>query len=289
MKDFALLKKIDPSVICVIVNWNGWRDTVACLKSLQNSDYPSCSVVVVDNGSTDDSVFRIRETHPWAKILETHANLGFSGGNNYGIRLALDKNVKFVWLLNNDTIVFKHTLREMVAVAEQNPSLGEIGSVLYYADEPTKVQAWGGGKVDLWIGTSHHFHEPVSSDALDYITAASVLIPTETFRQVGLFDERYFMYWEDTDFSYRIRAAGWKLGVAPSATVLHKENASTGRKNPIMDRYVTASGIRFFAKFAPLPWIPIFFLVVCRSIKRFLMFEWRRGWAILSALRGPRD
>jgi GT2 family glycosyltransferase len=286
MTDLHSPEDIIPSVICVLLNWNGWRDTVACLQSLLGSDYPNCSVIVVDNGSTDDSVSKIREAHPWVEILETHINLGFSGGNNYGIRLALDRHVKFVWLLNNDTIIHKHSLRELVAFAEENPLVGEIGSVLYYADQPDKVQAWGGGHINLWVGTSHHFHEPVSSNKLDFVTAASVLIPSIVFRQVGLLDEKYFMYWEDTDFSYRVRAAGWKLGVASSATLLHKENASTGRKSPRMDRYISASGIRFLLKFAPLPWIPIFFLVVVRAVKRLLVFEWKRAWATLSGLRG---
>jgi hypothetical protein len=274
-----------PSVCCVVLNWNGWRDTIACLESLHRSTYPHLEILVVDNGSTDDSVRMIQQRDPSVEILEIHANLGFAGGNNRGIRLALDRGVRYVWLLNNDTIVEEETLTAMIAVAENDPRLGEIGSILYYADQPDKVQTWGGGAINLWAGTSRHYHEPVTSEKLDYLTGASVLIPSHVFRKVGLLDEGYFMYWEDTDFSYRIRASGWKLGVAASARLLHKESASSGRKSPTMERYVSVSGVRFLSKYAPLPWIPIFFLVFGRATRRLLAFEWRRGLAILAALR----
>ena len=277
-----------PSVCCVVLNWNGWRDTVACLESLRHSSYPHLEIVVVDNGSTDDSARMIRQKDPTVEILEVHSNLGFAGGNNRGIRLALDRGVKYVWLLNNDTIVETETLTEMIAVAENDQQLGEVGCILYYADQPNKVQAWAGGAVSLWTGTSRHYRQPVPPERLDYLTAASVLIPSHVLRQVGLLDESYFMYWEDTDLSFRIRAAGWKLGVAPLATLLHKEGGSTGRKSAIMEGYVSASGVRFLSKFAPLPWIPIFFLVIVRALRRFLALEWSRGWATLSGIKGIR-
>lgn len=289
MKDDAPAMPVVPSVCCVVLNWNGWRDTVACLASLQKSNYSHLEVLVVDNGSTDNSVHIIRERHPWVEILETHANLGFAGGTNHGIRLALDRGVNYVWLLNNDTIIETETLAALVAVAEADPNLGAIGSVLFYEDQPDKVQAWGGGTVSLWTGVIRTNRKSVIPDQLDYLTAASILVPSETFRQVGLLDEGYFMYWEDTDFSYRIRADGWKLGIAASARLLHKESASSGRKSPTMEGYVSTSGVRFLSKYAPLPWIPIFFLVFCRAARRFLAFEWKRGWAILTGLKGKRN
>jgi GT2 family glycosyltransferase len=274
-----------PSVCCIVLNWNGWRDTVLCLESLRKSDYPQLAILMVDNGSTDDSVRLIRERCPWVEVLETHANLGFAGGNNRGIQVALDRGVKYIWLLNNDTIVETGTLTALVETAESDPSLGEVGSVLFFTEHPDKVQDWGGGAVNLWTGTSRHYFEPVAPEKLDFISAASVLIPSHVLRQIGLLDEGYFMYWEDTDLSYRIRAAGWKLGVAPSATLLHKESGSTGPKTAILENYISTSGIRFFSKFAPLPWVPIFFLVFGRAARRFLIFEWKLGWATLNGLK----
>jgi GT2 family glycosyltransferase len=283
-KSVATFEQV-PSVCCVVLNWNGWRDTVMCLESLRKSDYSNLTILMVDNGSTDDSVSMVQKSCPWVEVLETHANLGFAGGNNHGIRLALDRGVKYIWLLNNDTIVEEGTLAALVAVAESDPELGEIGSVLFYAHQPDKVQTWGGGAISLWLGTSRHYYEPVAPEKLDYVSAASVLIPSHVLRQVGLLDDCYFMYWEDTDLSFRIRSSGWKLGVAPSATLLHKESASTGPKSAKLERYVSASGVRFMSKYAPLPWIPIFFLVFGRAARRFLIFEWKRGWATLNGLR----
>jgi GT2 family glycosyltransferase len=278
-----------PSVCCIVLNWNGWRDTISCLESLRKSDYPHLTILVVDNGSTDDSICMIQKRCPWVEVLETHANLGFAGGNNQGIRRGLDRGAKYIWLLNNDTVVERGTLSAMVAVAENDPTLGEIGSVLFFADQPDKVQAWGGGEVNLWTGTSRHFFKPVAQEKIDYLTAASVLIPAHVLRQVGLLDDSYFMYWEDTDLSYRIRASGWKLGVAPTATLLHKESGSTGPKSALLERYISASGVRFFWKFAPLPLIPIFLLVFGRAARRFLVLEWRRGWATLNGFRDNLD
>lgn len=274
-----------PTVFCIIVNWNGWADTLRCLDSLSQSHYRNLTILVVDNGSTNDSVARIRNAYPDLELIESPANLGFGSGNNLGIRKALERAADYVWLLNNDTIVEANTLTEMVLTAESHPELGQIGSVLYYAHAPNKVQAWGGGHINLWMGTSRHYCEPVDWKRLDFITAASVLIPSKVFRQVGLFDERYFMYWEDTDLSFRIREAGWKLGVAKNATLLHKEGASSRSKSPQFDRYITISGLRFARRFSFAPPVTEFMMVFGRAFRRFLVGQWRRGWAVLSCAK----
>jgi GT2 family glycosyltransferase len=275
---------VPPSVSCIVLNWNGWRDTIVCIASLEKADYPNLSIIVVDNGSTDDSVQRIHSEFPLLEIIESPANLGFGSGNNLGIRVALQRGVKYIWLLNNDTVVEPVTLTALVSHAESDPELGEIGSVLCYAHAPDQVQAWGGGRINLWTGTSRHYTEPVTTDKLDFLTAASVLIPAAVLEKVGLFDEQYFMYWEDTDLSFRIRAAGWKLGVATDAKLLHKEGTSTGPKSPLFDRYVTVSGIRFLRKYAPLPIVSIFMLTFARALKRFLRGDWKRGCAVLAGM-----
>lgn len=272
-------------VCCILLNWNGWKDTLACLASLHDCCDSALSILVVDNGSTDDSVSIIRAEWPRVEILETKQNLGFAGGNNRGIQLALERNFKYIWLLNNDTVVTPETLSALISLAESDPGLGEVGSVLFYMDEPNRIQAWGGGKVNLWAGRSRHWLKAVNRADLDYLTAASVLLPARVFREVGLLDPRYFMYWEDTDLSFRIRAAGWRIGVAPDAVVYHKESASSGKKSPTLDRYMTASGALFLRRFAPLPWLSISIMVSTRAVKRFLKMDWRRGWAVIAGLR----
>jgi len=262
-----------PLVYVLVLNWNGWQDTVKCVYSLKSLTYNNYKVVVLDNGSSNDSVTRIREAHPEVTLIETGANLGFAGGNNVGIRYALDQGAEYIWLLNNDTIVDPHSLTALIEVIESDTKIGAVGSVLYYMDEPAKIQAWGGGRVDLITGRACHLRAP---GELHYITGASLLLRTKALKDVGLLDERYFMYWEDTDLSFRMRARGWRIKVAHESRVLHKESASVGRKNPRLAEYFNRSAIHFFTTHAPLPFLPIFIGTTGRFLKGLLR---GRQWA----------
>jgi GT2 family glycosyltransferase len=264
-----------PSVACILLNWNGWQDTVACLAALAKVTYGNFSTVVVDNGSRNDSVIRIREACPGIALLETGKNLGFAGGNNVGIRHALDQGAEYIWLLNNDTEPYPSALTELVDKALSNPRLGAIGSTLMYAHDPRSVQAWGGGRINVWIGRSFHTLVPQDDDWFDYITAASLLMPRQALEDVGLLDEEFFLYWEDGDLGFRLRKGGWKLGVAAGSIVLHREHASTGRNRRVIDRYVIASGIRFLSKHSPAPWLSIPLFLSLRVWKRLLTGQFR--------------
>ena len=242
----------EPLVGCVILNWNGWRDTVVCLDALRSTDYPGLLVVVVDNGSTDNSVARIQAAHPGTRVLQTGKNLGFAGGNNAGIREALQQDVKYLWLLNNDTQPQPRAVRELVRTAEENFKLGAVGSVLYHTSSPGTVQTWGGGWVNLWTGYSSHA-TALPRSRLDFLTAASLLVRRKALEDVGLMDDRFFLYWEDAELCFRLRKHGWNLGVASRAVVLHNLNASTGRSTAPMDRYFTSSAIRFLSEYSPVP------------------------------------
>jgi GT2 family glycosyltransferase len=264
-----------PTVACILLNWNGWQDTVACLAALAKVTYGNFSIVVVDNGSRNDSVIRIREACPGITLLETGKNLGFAGGNNVGIRYAIDHGAEYIWLLNNDTEPRPTALTELVEKALSNPKLGAIGSTLMYAHDPGSVQAWGGGRINVWIGRSFHTLVPQKDDWFDYITAASLLIPRQALEDVGLLDEGFFLYWEDGDLGFRLREGGWKLGVAADSIVLHKEHASTGRNRRVIDRYVITSGIRFLNKHSPAPWLSIPLFLSLRMWKRLLTGQFR--------------
>lgn len=269
--EIASMVSDSPSVACVILNWNGWRDSIECLAAIFEVNYPLLSVTVVDNGSTDGSVERIRTAYPGVAVIETGENLGFSAGNNVAIRQVMARNFDYVWVLNNDTVPRKDALMEMVRKAESDKQLGAVGSVLLYADNPNVVQAWGGGKVNVWTGRGSFAFGPVDDGWFHYLTAASVLLRCRALGDVGIFDEVFFLYWEDTDLGFRLRKHGWKLGVAPASVVLHKEHASTGRNRRKIDRYVFASGVHFLAKHSPVPWIsiPLFlWLQVAKSIAR---------------------
>jgi GT2 family glycosyltransferase len=260
-----------PLVGCVLVNWNGWRDTVACLDALAVQEYSPLSVVVVDNGSTDNSVSRLRAAHPRVRVIEAGRNLGFSGGNNLGIREVLRQDAQYVWLLNNDTLPSASALNELVATAEPDPGLGAVGSVLHDISPSGRVQAWGGGWVNLWCGYSMHATRPQDlRTPLHFLTAASMLVRRPALEQVGLLDDRFFLYWEDTEFCFRLRKHGWRLGVAENSVVLHKAGASARKVSSTTDRYSTASGIRFLSQYSHIPRVCVPLFISLRLLHRVL-------------------
>lgn len=240
-----------PRVWIVLLNWNGWRDTLRCLKSLQALDYPNYHIVLVDNGSQDESIRELRRAHPKLHLIEAGRNLGFGGGNNLGMRAALEARADYVWLLNTDTVVDPSALTELVSTAESAPDIGAVGSVVVDFGNREHVQSWGGGGVSFWTAHSWHLTEP--SSALDYLTAASVLLRRESLENVGLFDERFFYTWEDIDLSLRLRARGWRLAVAERSCVEHKLAASVGQASPLRVRLFTTGMVRFVRKHMLLP------------------------------------
>jgi len=255
-----------PPVAIVLLNWRRWPDTVRCWESLQRLSYPSYEVIVVDNGSGDDSEIQLRERCRDSLVIQSGGNLGFSGGCNLGIRAALERGAEFVWLLNNDATATPDALSRMVATALADDSVGCVGCVHYSIEDEPRVRTWGGGRICLLTGRSVQLRAPGSPD---YISGASMLVPRRVIERVGLLDEEdYFMYWEDADYCFRIRAAGLRLAVAADAKIHHAEFASLGQSNPLLDRYFTESAIIFFRCYAKIPAIPIAVSVWGRLAKR---------------------
>lgn len=267
-------------VAVLVLNWNGWRDTLACIASLQKLSYSNFELIVVDNGSTDGSQCHIEESVPGIRVLQTGANLGFGGGCNVGIRLALEEGADYVWLINSDATVAVNALTELVCLADAQPSVGAVGSVLYEADKPDQIQMWGGGKVNLWAGLSRHQVSPAS---LDFVSGASLLLRREALVQAGLFDDQtFFMYWEDSDLGFRLRRAGWQLAVAENSRVWHKLSASLGKGSRQLDVYFTRSGVRFLRRYSPAPSVSVLLMVGRMVLKRVLMVEFARARSVLS-------
>lgn len=269
-------------VWCVVVNWNGWRDTLACLRTLANQSQQPLHVAVVDNGSTDESM---EQLSAWMKtaeggsttfsLLPSGANLGFAKGTNLGIRQALEAGAEFIWLLNNDTECPPDTLAKLVHTARTGSATGVVGTVLYYHSDPAKVQAWGGGRIHRWSGTATHYLKPTPLESDSYLTFASVLIRAAVLQEIGLLYEGYFMYYDDSDFCLRVAETEWKLAVAANTAVLHKESASTdGTRNPFMEKTITVSGMRFLARHASLPWLSIPLLLLLKLGNRARRAEW---------------
>ena len=275
-----------PLVACVLVNWNNWRDTSDCLTSLAAQDYPNLRVIVVDNGSTNDSLPQLRAAHPWATYIAHHENAGFPRGCNIGARHPLATEAGFLWLLNNDTVCPPNTLSKLVAKASANPIIGITGAVLFYAHHRAQIQAWGGGHISRWSAYNSHYLAPTPIGPGSYITFASALIRRDCFDQLGGLFEGVFMYFEDADFCLRAVQAGWQLAVAPDTAILHKEGGTVKARAVLMERIVTISGLTFLRRHAPIPPIAQLIFVSLRIAKRVR----KRDWASLRAvLNGVND
>ncbi len=254
-----------PKVGIVILNYNGWLDTRDCLSAIDRLTYGNFETYVVDNASTNDSVEQLRSNARRAQVIESAENLGFGRGNNLGICHAMKGGADFVWLLNNDTKVDPNSLTALVERMEQDAQIGAVGSVLYWMDEPARVQVWGGCSVNWVLGRTGVFTRPVAESRIDYLCGASMLIRRDVLEQVGMFDDGFFMYWEDADLGVRIRRAGWKLAVAPGARILHKQWGSSSRA--AAQRMYQESASLFFRRNARLPQVPLAVRQLGRVVK----------------------
>jgi|SRR5665647_225894 GT2 family glycosyltransferase len=220
------------SVAVVVLNWNGLSDTVRCLESLEAVVYPTYEIILVDNGSTDDSVAFLSSRYPQITIIKNENNLGFAGGNNVGIRYALKKRSDYVLILNNDTVVEPGLITALVDVAERDPRIGMSGPKILYYDDPTKIWS-AGGKINLYMGqfaNAENGHLRTSCQGVktvDYVSGCALLIKTKVIEEVGLLDNDYFLYLEEADWSFRAREQGYVSVVDCESAILHKAGAST--------------------------------------------------------------
>lgn len=269
----------EPRVVVVVLNYDGWDRTGDCLDALGCSRYPALQTVLIDNGSHDDRTGEFQARYPAARVIRNPANLGFAGGANIGIRHALAEGAAFVWLLNNDTIVEPGTLEALVRCAQQDPAIGAVGSVLIEDKASAAVQAWGGGKVNLWTGVVRHRRSPTAECDLDYINGASMLLRSSALQDVGLLDEGFFIYWEDVDLCMRLRVAGWRLAVAGDAVVRHAVSATAGRHSRWRKAQYLKSARHFLERHSPAPHAAF---TVCRVVQEglyvagLLKAAWRR-------------
>lgn len=236
----------DSKVAIIIINWNGKNDTLECLKSLRQIDYPNFDVIVVDNGSSDESVQAIRVQFPEVIVLETGENLGFAGGNNVGMRYALNKGVEYAFLLNNDTVVDSQILKNFVSAYSIVRQKGILGAKIYHYSETNKIW-YAGAKWINKISAFEHIGQGCIDDGqdfnslieTDYACGCALFICKEIMNQVGLFDEKYFLIFEETDLCYRARRAGYKSFFVPEAKVWHKISTSFGGEmSPLYNYYL---------------------------------------------------
>ncbi|MBI4130357.1 glycosyltransferase family 2 protein, partial [Candidatus Roizmanbacteria bacterium] len=243
------------TVFIILVNWNGWSDTIDCLNSLARIDQTGLRVeiVVVDNHSSDDSVERltryIKSDHHRKQtitLLPQKRNTGFSGGNNCGIQFALSRQADYILLLNNDTIVDRKFLLHLTRFLAENGQAGMVSPKIYFAkgyefhknryqqSERGRVIWYAGGIID-WnnMYCSHRGVDEIDSgqysrpEQTAFLSGCAMLIRKEVFASVGLLDEHYFLYYEDVDFCMRVSRSGYGVYIQPEAVMWHKNAQST--------------------------------------------------------------
>jgi GT2 family glycosyltransferase len=224
-----------PKVHIVVLNWNGYEVTRECLASLSAIDYPNREIVLVDNGSADGSPDRLAAEFPAITLIRNQQNLGFTGGNNVGIRRALEENTDYVLLLNNDTVVARNFLRELIRAGEADKRIGVLNPKILYFDPPDRIW-YAGGSFNVWKGIpSHRGHRELDRGLYDtpqevtFVTGCAFLIKTEVIRKIGLLDECFFYTCEDTDWTIRSLGAGYKALYVPSSVIWHKESMDVKR------------------------------------------------------------
>lgn len=251
------MDKAPPLVYTILLNYNGFKDTIGCLDSIVRITYPNYKVIIIDNASEDDSIRRIYEwliarekdfqilnekslsninnNVPDFILITKGKNTGYAGGNNIGIKFALEHGAGYVWILNNDTIVHPDALSELVNVAERYPMVGLVGSKIYFSDKPERV----------WFSSGNYYPAKNKKDdekrsleeEVKVVSGCSFLIKRGLIEDIGFLWEGYFLYFEENDYCMRAKRNGWKVYFAPNSKVYHKVSSSVGEGSPLFVYY----------------------------------------------------
>lgn len=229
--------KSQPSIAVIIINWNGYSLTHACLMSLRKVAYPNFKLILVDNGSVDGSAKKLKKEFPEIDLIESKTNLGFTGGNNLGIEWALEKSFDYILLLNNDTIVEPDFLEPLIDFLENNPSYAAVQPKIMFEKERNKIWNAGGGYF-RWLGMSwsigigkEDLGQYQTEQDTAWITGCTILVRSKVIREIGMFDERFFAYYEDVDWSLRMKKHGYRLRYLPQSKIYHVAGASSNKPN----------------------------------------------------------
>jgi GT2 family glycosyltransferase len=258
-------------LVIVVLNWNGLEDTLVLLRSLEACRVPdgwAFATLVVDNGSSDGSPARIAREFPRAEVLALPENLRFAGGNNRGVKRALDSGADAVMLLNNDTEADPGLIERLLLALDQHPGAGAAAPLIYFGTPSQRIW-YAGGRLSPALGhTAHRGLRALdrgqfrSVERTGYLTGCCLLARREAWERVGLLDEGYFIYAEDADWCLRARRAGFTLLFVPTARLWHKVSASAGSMSPWKIYQRLRANFTLFARHARgigrLTWAPAF-------------------------------
>lgn len=278
-----------PLVSIIIVNFNQKGLTLACIASLKKISYPNFEIILVDNGSMDDTGSAVKKRFPKVWVYECKENLGFTGGNNIGIKKSKGK---YILLLNNDTKVTPGFLQPLVEDLEKDSSLGIVQSKIFVIDKPTLLDS----VVSYQTLTGFLFHRGyLDNDKKEYqnfmytfsAKGACMLVRKEVFN-AGLLDDDYFAYFEETDLCWRAWVTGYKVGFEPRSVIYHKMGAtSVGMKSAFINYHSFKNRIRTILKNSSeltLLWMLPIHLVACVGLSLYFLISGRQS-ASLSILK----
>lgn len=222
------------SVGVVVLTWNRREDTLECLRSLAQVAEPEIKVILVDNGSSDGTAEAVRQEFPRIELIDTGENLGYTGGNNVGIRRALDLGAEYVLILNNDTIVAPESVSELLAVATRSERIGFVSPKIYFMDPPDRIW-FAGARYCTWCGygrmVGYREKDRARYDRvreIDRPCGCAMLVSKAVCREAGLLDPGLFLYVDEVEWALRARRLGFRSYIAPGAKVWHKVSSSSG-------------------------------------------------------------
>jgi GT2 family glycosyltransferase len=234
----------------VLLNLNGTMDTLKCLDSIRAIDPEGCLTIVVDNGSVPDGSGEIAQAYPWVKVIRREDNGGWAGGNNTGIRYALEHGAEWITLLNNDTIVAPQLIDRLLEAADHDPDYGVLGPIIHYMEDPDTVMTDGcrfnrPGYPGFFerIPVPATRSDPPHVVSVDIVNGCCMMISRRVFERIGLIDERFFIIHEEADFCLRALQAGFKCGILAETMVWHKGGSWFKRTGKGLKRYYDARNL----------------------------------------------
>jgi len=275
-----------PLVYIITLNWNQPQHTLAFLASCAQQTYHSLRLLVVDNGSTDDSPTAVTTHFPHVEQITNRRNLGFAAAANIGIDHAFKQGADYIFLANNDTTLAPNALDLLVqtAVATQAALTTPL---IFYAGSPTHIWSAGGWRhqISLEIYRRPTLPFPPGPLPVDFITACGMLISRTCLQTVGLFDERFFMYYEDMDYCLRVQAANQLILLVPQAHMWHHGAASSGGRDSPNERYHMArSSLLYFRKhIRGWQWLIVAPFRLGSTLKTSYRLSRRQQWPALRA------
>jgi GT2 family glycosyltransferase len=241
-----------PSLWVVLVGWNSHGDLLRCLEALQGQTYPSLQVVLVDNGSSDGTAAMVRERFPQVRLFALGKNHGFARAVNIALRYAVERGAGYALLLNPDTWFEPDMLAQLLAVAEANPRLGIASPKVYLQRAPDHL--WGiGGMLTKrglrFYGLEERDAGQYDTCRVDFVLGCAMLLRAQMLREIGLLDERFFVFCEEVDLCLRAQAAGWQVMMVPEIRMSHVGGATTAQQPAIRHFHLARSRMQFLRKY----------------------------------------